>query len=114
MSRSGEQKGVPLVDNYQAANPRAYPAQTAALNYDNYCKDLEKLQKIDFVLVELTLYLDTHPNDLQAIQQYNQLAQTRRGIADAFQRQYGPLMSFGHSFTQFPWQWVQTPWPWQV
>lgn len=102
------------MDNFHATHPQAYPAQTTALNFETYRKDLEELQKVDFVLVELTLYLDTHPNDLQAIQQYNQLAQVRRGIADAFQRKYGPLMPFGHSFTRFPWQWVQTPWPWQV
>ncbi|MBE0341145.1 spore coat protein CotJB, partial [Paenibacillus sp. 28ISP30-2] len=27
---------------------------------------LEKLQEVDFVLVELNLYLNTHPADLQA------------------------------------------------
>ncbi|PEE25960.1 spore coat protein CotJB, partial [Bacillus toyonensis] len=30
---------------------------------DEYYKWIEELQELDFVLVELTLYLDTHPND---------------------------------------------------
>ncbi|WP_246120502.1 spore coat protein CotJB [Cohnella terricola] len=73
-----------------------------------------ELQRTDFALVELTLYLDTHPTDMQAVQQFNQLAQRRRQIANEFEMRYGPLMQFGHSYSRFPWQWVETPWPWQV
>lgn len=79
-----------------------------------YVAELERLQKVDFALVELTLYLDTHPNDLQAVQQFNQLTQQRMHLAHAFELKYGPLMHFGHSFSRFPWQWAQAPWPWQV
>jgi spore coat protein JB len=75
---------------------------------------MTKLQETDFVLVELTLYLDTHPNDLQAIQQFNQMAQLRRQIACEFENEYGPLMQFGHSYSRYPWDWKETPWPWQV
>ena len=89
-------------------------AQPANANFEAYRKELEQLQKIDFVLVELTLYLDTHPTDMQAIQQYNQLAQNRRAMAESFELKFGPLMAFGHSFSRYPWQWVQTPWSWQV
>ena len=31
-----------------------------------YYEMLEELQALDFVLVELNLYLDTHPGDFQA------------------------------------------------
>jgi len=79
-----------------------------------YCRELEELQKTDFALVELTLYLDTHPTDMQAVQQFNQLAQRRQQLAHAFEMKHGPLMQYGHSFSRFPWQWVETPWPWQV
>ena len=89
-------------------------AQPKGADFEAYRRELEQLQKVDFVLVELTLYLDTHPTDMQAIQQYNQLTQSRHEMARAFELKFGPLMAFGHSFTRFPWQWVQTPWPWQV
>lgn len=81
---------------------------------DNYYKQLLELQQIGFGLVELTLYLDTHPNDMQAIQQFNQLAQHRQHCAQQFEMQYGPLLQFGHSFSKYPWQWSESPWPWQV
>lgn len=81
---------------------------------DAYRRELEELQKVDFALVELTLYLDTHPTDMQAVQQFNQLAQRRQQQANAFEMKYGPLLQYGHSYSRFPWQWVDSPWPWQV
>ncbi|WEK55302.1 MAG: spore coat protein CotJB [Candidatus Cohnella colombiensis] len=82
--------------------------------HKEYCDELEQLQKVQFALVELTLYLDTHPTDMQAIQQFNQLAQQRQQLASAFELKHGPLMQFGHSFSRYPWQWIESPWPWQV
>jgi spore coat protein JB len=81
---------------------------------DEYYRLLHELQAIDFVLVELNLYLDTHPWDTAAIQQYNHCAQNRRQVAQLFESKYGPLMNFGHSYSGAPWQWNDTPWPWQV
>ena len=81
---------------------------------DAYRRDLLELQKVDFALVELSLYLNTHPSDLEAIRQFNRLAQQRARIAGEFEMKYGPLMQFGHSYSRYPWQWPNTPWPWQV
>jgi spore coat protein JB len=79
-----------------------------------YRRELEELQKVDFALVELTLYLDTHPTDMQSVQQFNQLSQRRQQMAREFEMKYGPLLQFGLSYSRFPWQWVDSPWPWQV
>ncbi|GGG54787.1 spore coat protein CotJB [Paenibacillus radicis (ex Gao et al. 2016)] len=79
-----------------------------------FYKLLHELQAIDFVLVELNLYLDTHPNDVNAIQQYNHCAQVRQQIAHHYEARYGPLKNFGQSYSGTPFQWVDTPWPWQV
>jgi len=78
-----------------------------------YCM-LKDLQEIDFVLVELNLYLDTHPMDNLALQQFNQMAQKRQLLAGQFELKFGPLMNMGHSYSRSPWQWIDTPWPWQV
>lgn len=79
-----------------------------------YYKLLHDLQSVDFVLVELNLYLDTHPGDEAAIIQYNQFAELRKRIAAQYESQYGPLMNFGHSYSKSPFQWKEAPWPWQV
>ncbi|MBR2564350.1 MAG: spore coat protein CotJB, partial [Paenibacillus sp.] len=51
-----------------------------------YYEMLEELQALDFVLVELNLYLDTHPGDFQAIEQYNKFSQERMRVAHEFQQ----------------------------
>jgi spore coat protein JB len=81
---------------------------------EHYYKLLQELQEVDFVLVELNLYLDTHPHDMQAIQQYNQLVKKRYELAARYESLYGPLTHFGHSYSKHPWQWDDAPWPWQV
>ncbi|WP_438431869.1 spore coat protein CotJB [Gorillibacterium sp. sgz500922] len=75
---------------------------------------LGKLQAVDFALVELTLYLDTHPLDLAAVRQFNQLSAERWELARAYEMQYGPLLQFGLSMSREPWDWADAPWPWQV
>ncbi|NMM51330.1 spore coat protein CotJB [Paenibacillus aquistagni] len=79
-----------------------------------YHQRLRELQEVDFVLLELNLYLDTHPNDQQAIQQFNHYVSERMKLAQAFQEQYGPLMNYGHWFSGSPFTWAETPWPWQI
>ncbi|WP_141433363.1 spore coat protein CotJB [Bacillus sp. 03113] len=75
---------------------------------------LEQLQAVDFVLVELTLYLDTHEDDQNAIQQFNFYVKERKKLKKAFESQFGPLMQFGNSYSGDPWNWNDSPWPWQV
>jgi spore coat protein JB len=75
---------------------------------------MEELQQTDFVLVELTLYLDTHPNDYDAVVQFNQFAQKRKGLKDQIESKFGPMQQYGNSYSGFPWQWNDPPWPWQI
>ncbi len=79
-----------------------------------YYQLLHRLQAADFVLVELTLYLDTHPDDMKAIEQFNQYAHFRAQLASEYERVYGPLLQYGHSYSRYPWDWRNSPWPWQV
>ena len=75
---------------------------------------LEQLQAIDFVLVELTLYLDTHPHDVDAIRQYNEYTKHRKKLSTQFESKFHPLCQYGHSYVSYPFSWSETPWPWQV
>jgi spore coat protein JB len=81
---------------------------------EDYYQRLEEIQAVDFVLVELTLYLDTHPSDQQAIQQFNQYAHYSKQLKQAFEEKYGALQQYGNSYTDSHWSWGTTPWPWQV
>ena len=75
---------------------------------------LEEIQAIDFVIVELILYLDTHPDDFDAIQQFNDSTEKSMKLKIQFEQKFGPLMNFGRSYSNYPFNWIDTPWPWQV
>lgn len=75
---------------------------------------MEELQAVDFVLVDLTLYLDTHPDDYEAVNQFNQFAKERRRLKKVVESMYGPLQQYGNSYSGHPWNWDDGPWPWQI
>nr|WP_197969963.1 spore coat protein CotJB [Mesobacillus harenae] len=81
---------------------------------DDYYQCLSNIQAADFVLVELTLYLDTHQDDIQAMEQFNQYAQYSKQLKQEFEAKYGPLLQYGNSYTDANWSWAKSPWPWQV
>jgi spore coat protein JB len=66
---------------------------------------LNELQALDFALVELTLYLDTHPFDVNAIKQHNDLAEQRHVTRTKLEDQSGALKNE---------RWNLAPWPWQI
>jgi len=79
-----------------------------------YYQLLHKLQAVDFVLVELTLYLNTHPEDRKAIEQFNFYVQKKQALKGQFDQQFGPLQQYGNSPSRAPFDWKEAPWPWQV
>ncbi|MCR8643685.1 spore coat protein CotJB [Paenibacillus sp. N1-5-1-14] len=81
---------------------------------EHYYSMLKDLQAVDFVIIELTLYLDTHPCDAQAIEQIRQFSHNRMELARRFEAEFGPLNPFGQQAGCTNWQWIDTPWPWQV
>ncbi|HHX17585.1 MAG TPA: spore coat protein CotJB [Clostridium sp.] len=72
---------------------------------------LKQLTALDFMAVDLQLYLDTHPNDREALCRYNTIVAQAAMLRSMFERIYGPLCSY-RSASQYPWQWINNPWPW--
>lgn len=73
-----------------------------------------QIQQIGFTLVDLNLYLNTHPMDKMALTTYNTLHKQYHELMMAYNMQYGPLLNFGHApggSDEF--LWVKSPWPWQ-
>ncbi|MCR1898737.1 spore coat protein CotJB [Irregularibacter muris] len=75
---------------------------------------LEEIQAIEFVLVELNLYLDTHPTDQRALMEFNTYSKQLYGLRCKYEARYGPLVNFGYSPSQYPFKWVEEPWPWNM
>ncbi|SMB92556.1 spore coat protein JB [Desulfonispora thiosulfatigenes DSM 11270] len=74
---------------------------------------LRKLQELEFAAVDINLYLDTHPENQQALMDYNSISQQLLEHKQIFEMNYGPLINFGFSPSKYPWAWVNEPWPWQ-
>lgn len=74
---------------------------------------LNKLTALDFMAVDLGLYLDTHMNDKNAIREYNKIVEAANMVREKYEEMYGPLCSF-RSFSHSPdkFIWVDNPWPW--
>ncbi len=73
---------------------------------------LKDISIVDFVLVELTLYLDTHPFDRSAVEYFNHYSRIKNRMSKEFSRQYFPLTKdFAESSNE--WRWGAAPLPWE-
>lgn len=75
-----------------------------------------RIQELDFYAVELNLFLDTHPNDIQALNDYKYIVENARQYKDLYEKTYGPLINFGEAFVSGnTWKWVaeDSKWPWE-
>ena len=73
---------------------------------------LNSISELQFVCVELNLYLDTHPGDIAARSDYYNYSVMLRELINSYESEYGPLMGFGQSPTDVG-CWVCSEWPWE-
>lgn len=74
---------------------------------------LYQIQEMAFAAHDINLYLDTHPNDSNAIRLYNEYNKQERMLNDAYERKYGPIdLSDNEGLSMTPWSWIKEPWPW--
>ena len=52
---------------------------------------LQQIQEISFVVNDLNLYLDTHPLDTDALDNFSQAKAQRKQLMEQFARQFEPL-----------------------
>ena len=74
---------------------------------------MKKLQTIQFALVDLGLYLDTHPSCAEALQMYKDLTRQAQALKNEYEQSYGALIA-GQSGNTDYWDWVATPFPWEI
>ena len=83
------------------------------MNNDNNMTRNEMLKQIKclkFAIVELGLYLDTHPEDEKALCLHNKYCKELKELEDKYQKVYGPLSIY---FPCNKWRWLEEPWPWE-
>ena len=69
-----------------------------------------KIRELDFAIIELALYLDTHPDDRKALCLHNTYAKQVKELKDKYQKVYGPLTL---DYPCNKWRWLEQPWPWE-
>ncbi len=76
------------------------------------CKLLKEIQEADFVLKELNLYLNTHPNKRAALEKFQKYEQISARLKAEYEKLYGPLTpSVNNNLDR--WEWLDGPWPWE-
>lgn len=73
---------------------------------------LAELQALEFVLVELGLYLDTHQGDSEAFELYKQYAALEREARAQYEAANGPLFQQSAANGTNWGTWLMEPWPW--
>lgn len=74
----------------------------------------EDLTAVQFTCVDLNLYLNTHPWDETALACYNRNAERFMELRREYEDSFGPLCNFGYSASPSMWQWIDSPWPWEM
>lgn len=72
---------------------------------------LHEIMAADFTLIDMNLYLNTHPYEQRAIALYNNFVTMARTLRMRYESCYGPLTPAAYS--NCPWQWIEPPWPWE-
>jgi spore coat protein JB len=73
---------------------------------------LFKLTQLDFSAIDLSLYLDTHPDDKKAIAEYNKTVGEAAKLRAEYEQKNGSLTSKGASDPN-KFNWVEEPWDWE-
>lgn len=73
---------------------------------------LNQLRALDFVILELGLYLDTHPYDAEAFALFQEYVALEKAAQESYVAQYGPLVQ-KDAARSGGYTWGKGPWPWQ-
>lgn len=74
---------------------------------------MAELQALEFVVTEMGLYLDTHPDDQEAFALFQQYVALAREGRKRYVELYGPLYQMGAADDDH-YTWLHDPWPWDA
>ena len=113
---------------FQSANPAQYEARKGLVRgtlfpgldlpfmgmvnqKEKAVTPLTELQTLGFAIQELALYLDTHRDDREALEQYRAYQQMYHNCMMQYSTQNGPLNH--RTPSEGPYRWLDDPWPWE-
>ncbi len=80
------------------------------MNCSNKQELLSVIQAHEFAITDLCLYLDTHPEDMKALNLHKKYCNDLNAVKSMYQKMYGPLTI---NYPCNSWRWIEEPWPWE-
>ena len=76
---------------------------------------MKYINELEFALVDLNLYLDTHPDNAEALEMFTKLAATLKSAKYDYAKRFAPICVMDVK-NQIPFEWVSAEhkWPWQM
>lgn len=73
---------------------------------------MREIMEVDFVLKELNLFLDTHPNHKPALEKFQRYEAHSAKLKEEYRKMFGPLTPSVNDNLE-TWKWICGPWPWE-
>lgn len=73
---------------------------------------LHYITEVSFALNDVILFLDTHPDDKEALAYYHKYHKQRMQALNEYESCYGPLLNY-NVISENRWTWIDSPWPWE-
>lgn len=71
-------------------------------------KLLRRVSALQFAMYELRLFLDTHPDNMEAKEMMNAYRKKYEAVKAEYEKEFGPLTLNGYNSDE----WLKDPWPW--
>jgi spore coat protein JB len=75
---------------------------------------LRCIMQLEFECIDLQLFLDTHPAEARALEEFRRYSDELCNAKKAYEDAYGPLLNYGFGRAPGGWQWICDPWPWEI
>lgn len=79
---------------------------------DNRAAMIQRIKAYDFAILEMNLYLDTHPDDCQALSLFQMYQQKRAQLIEEYESMFGPHIKTVDDVQGDTFTWINDPWPW--
>lgn len=74
---------------------------------------LSRLTALDFMALDMALFLDINPENQDAIAIYNEVLKEADKVRAIYEENFGPLCSYRSRSNENRFKWIDNPWPWQ-
>lgn len=96
-----------LYDEYKNYKPQELKATSEREDL------LIQIDENRFATIDLELYLDMYPNDINALNKYNSYLKKEKELITIYESKYGP-MTLNSPVQTNNWLWNNSPWSWEV